>query len=180
MAVSPPSNSRRRPPLDEHALTELSLRYVSRYATSRAKLAAYLRRKIVERGWSGASEPPIASVVEKMATLGYVDDRAFASARASALTGRGYGFRRVNEVLRAAGIEASDAEPAREASQGAAWGAALRLAQRRGMGPFASTEPDARGRERWLGILLRAGHSFELARRIAWARPGEIPDEHAV
>jgi len=179
MAVSPSSNSR-RPPLNDSSLAELALRYVTRYATSREKLAAYLRRKIIERGWSGASEPALASLVERMAALGYVDDAAFASGRASALTCKGYGLRRVTDALRAAGIAAEDAEPAREAARLAAWGAALRLAQRRGIGPFAAAEADAKGRERWIGILLRAGHPFELARRIAWARPGEIPDEESV
>jgi regulatory protein len=179
MAVSP-SADRRRPPLDDLTLEELSLRYVGRYATSRARLAAYLRRKIIERGWSGSSEPPIGSIVEKLASLGYVDDSAFASARASALTGRGYGLRRVDAALRAAGIEIEDAEAARETARTAAWESALRLARRRGIGPFAAAEPDAKGRERWIGILLRAGHSFDLARRIAWTWPGEIPDEHAL
>ena len=159
-------------------LQELALRYVSRYATSRAKLAAYLRRKIAERGWSSASDPPLAAIVGKMASLGYVDDRAFASARASALTSRGYGPRRVNDALRAAGIDSDDAEPAHAAARALAWESALRLARRRGIGPFAAAEPDAKGRERWVGMLLRGGHSFELARRIASARPGEIPDEN--
>lgn len=178
MAVSPSPASRRRPPLDEARLQELSLRYVSRYATSRARLAAYLRRKIAERGWEEGSEPPIAAIVEKLAGLGYVDDAAFASARALALTCRGYGPRRVDDALRSAGIDADDAALARQGARTGAWEAALRLARRRGIGPFAPTAADAKGRERWLAMLLRAGHSFELARRIASARPGEIPDEH--
>ena len=41
------------PPLDEAGLNELALAYVARYATSRAKLLAYLARKLRERGWGG-------------------------------------------------------------------------------------------------------------------------------
>jgi regulatory protein len=49
-------NSRHRPrralpPLDQAALQELALRYVGKYATTRAKLRAYLGRKLRERGW---------------------------------------------------------------------------------------------------------------------------------
>ena len=47
---------RPRPPLDPEGLERLGLFYAGRYATTRAKLAAYLRRKLRERGWSGPGE----------------------------------------------------------------------------------------------------------------------------
>ena len=62
----------------------MALRYVERFATTRGKLAAYLSRKIRERGWAGEPIDP-AIVAERMATLGYVDDRLFAEARARSL-----------------------------------------------------------------------------------------------
>ena len=42
------------PPLDQPALERAALRYVERYATTRAKLVAYLTRKLRERGADGA------------------------------------------------------------------------------------------------------------------------------
>jgi regulatory protein len=110
-----------------------------------------------------------------MAALGYVDDRAFASARASALGRRGYGARRVNEALRAAGIGEEDGAEAREAAEEGAWTAALRFAERRKIGPYASTMADRPAREKAISAMLRAGHPAGIARRIAGARPGEIP-----
>ena len=56
-------------PLDAAALDQLALRYVERFATTRGKLADYLRRKVRERGWQGAPVDP-ASVAERMAALG--------------------------------------------------------------------------------------------------------------
>src|SRR3546814_652087 len=76
-----PGPRRSLKPLDAAALDRLALRYVERFATTRAKLAAYLARKIRERGWAGARVEP-AEVASRMAALGYVDDRAFAEARA--------------------------------------------------------------------------------------------------
>ncbi len=110
-----------------------------------------------------------------MATLGYVDDRAFANARAGALTRRGYGERRVGEALRAAGIGEEDGAEAREAAGEGAWDAALRFAERRKIGPFAAAEADRPAREKAFAAMLRAGHPPGLARRILAARPGEIP-----
>jgi regulatory protein len=176
MAVERPRNRNQRPPLDPAALEQLALRYVGRYATTRAKLAAYLSRKVRDRGWAGAVAPDVEAVAAKMAGLGYVDDRGFAAARAAALGRRGYGERRVREALRAAGIGDEDSAAAREQAQRNGWEAALRLAQRRGIGPYAAEEPGREGRDRAFGILLRAGHPPDLAHRVAHARPGEIPD----
>jgi len=165
-----------RPPLDEQALEQVALGYAGRYATSRARLAAYLRRKLAERGWEGAAEPPIDRLIERMAALGYVDDRAFATARAAALGRRGDGERRVFDMLRGAGIDEEDSAEAREEARRCAWQAAVRFAERRSIGPFAAASPDRKGREKALAALLRAGHPPELARRLACAPPGEIPD----
>lgn len=176
MAVRTARLRNEHPGYDGKTLEQAALSYAGRYATTRAKLAAYLRRKLRERGWNGPGEPPVEGLVERMAALGYVDDRAFAAARAATLARRGFGERRVRAALRAAGIEDEDSREAREEARRGAWQAALRFAERRRIGPFAETEPDQAGREKALGALLRAGHPPEHARRLAHARPGEIPD----
>lgn len=165
-----------RPPLDEEALERLALAYAGRYATTRARLRAYLARKVGERGWSGPGEPPLDRLVGRFADLGYVDDRAFASARAAALGRRGYGERRVEQALRAAGISEEDGGPARDEAREGAWAAALRFAERRRIGPFADAPAGREAREKAAGAMIRAGHKFDLVRRLIDARPGEIPD----
>jgi regulatory protein len=164
-----------KPPLDAAALEQAALFYAGRYATTRARLAAYLRRKVRERGWAEVQPPPYEGLVERMAALGYVDDRAFATAKAGALTRRGYGARRVGEALRAAGIGEEDGNEARALADEEAWTAALRFAERRKIGPFAPAEVDRPAREKAFAAMLRAGHPAGLARRIVSARPGEIP-----
>ncbi len=176
MAVRPRGHKATSSPLDGAALERAALRYVERYATTRAKLAAFLTRKLRERGWDEAGEPPVAALVERLAGLGYVDDRAFATARAAALGRRGYGERRVDAALRAAGIGEEEGAEAREEARRGAWAAALRFAERRRIGPFAAETPDRAGREKALAGLLRAGHPIALAKRLVTARPGEIPD----
>jgi regulatory protein len=165
-----------RPPLDEEGLERLALFYAGRYATTRAKLRTYLARKVKERGWQGESSAPVEALVEKLASLRYVDDQAFASARAASLTRRGFGERRVGQALRAAGIEEEDAGPAREEAREAAWAAALRFAERKRIGPYAQAWPDHQERQRKTAAMLRAGHPMDLVFRILNALPGEIPD----
>jgi regulatory protein len=169
-------NKKPRPPIDAEGLERLGLAYAGRYGTTRAKLAAYLARKLRERGWDGPGEPAVATLVERFAGLGYVDDRAFASARAGALLRRGYGARRVDQALRAAGVEGEDGDPAREQAKEGAWAAALRFAERRRLGPYAAGAPDRGAREKALGAMIRAGHPMAMARRLIDAAPGDIPE----
>ena len=111
-----------------------------------------------------------------MAALGYVDDQAFATARGTALGRRGYGVRRIDQALRAAGIAEVDGAAARGEAESRAWEAALRFAERRRIGPFAAAQSDRAGREKAIAAMLRAGHPMGIARRLASARPGEIPE----
>jgi regulatory protein len=168
--------SKPRPPLDEEKLNELMLAYVAKFATSRAKLGTYLTRKLKERGWAGAGEPPVEAMVEKAARVGFVDDAAFALGKARSLTARGYGERRVAQALHAAGIEDSDGEAARDHAQEEAVESALRLARRRRFGPFAATAADPAEREKQLAAMIRAGHGFRLAKAILGMAPGSEID----
>ena len=165
-----------RPPVDGAALERLALAYVSRYATSRAKLGDYLKRKIAERGWDGEAPPPVAAIVARFAELGYVDDRTLAEARARALAARGYGARRLDQALGALGISDADAEGARLQAEEDAWRTALRFAERRRIGPYARARPDEAARRRAFGAMIRAGHAPEHVRRILDASPGDVPD----
>ena len=168
------SSAKRRPapPLDAAALDRLALRYVERFATTRGRLTDYLRRKIRERGWDGPPVDP-ATIAERFAAQGYVDDRAFGEARAAAMARRGLGARRVQGALRAAGIVGEDADAIAPAIADRAVAAAVAYARRKRIGPFAASTPDRSQREKQLAAMVRAGHGFDLARRILAAVPGD-------
>ena len=169
-------DKRPRPALDSEGLERLGLFYAGRYATTRAKLAAYLARKLKERGWSGEGEPPVGRLVERFAELGYVDDRAFASARSASLLRRGYGQRRVREALRGAGIDEADSAEARDISGEEALAAAHRFARRKRLGPYSGTVPDRGARDKAAAAMLRAGHGLDLVRRVLDASPDDLPE----
>ena len=167
------TKARRAPaPLSETALQELALKYVGKYATTRAKLRAYLARKLRERGWNGEREPDLEAMAGRFAELGYVDDAAYALSKSRALSARGYGKRRLAEQLNHAGVGEDDSRIAFELAEAEAAEAALRFARRRRIGPFASEAPDRSQREKWIAALVRAGHPFDLARAIVRLEPG--------
>jgi regulatory protein len=169
-----PARRRKAPrPLNESGLNELALRYVGRFATTRAKLRSYLARKVRERGWDGAREPDVAGIAGRFAEQGYVDDSAYALAKSQSLTGRGYGKQRVLQTLRAAGVDDEEGIAARRHAEEEAVSSALRFARRRRVGPYGATElRDPKERQKALAAMVRAGHGFGLARAILELPPG--------
>ncbi|WP_084580344.1 regulatory protein RecX [Sphingomonas azotifigens] len=172
-----PEPSRSKPPLTTADLDRLALRYVERFATTRARLAAYLTRKLREHGWEGEGAPDPMGVAERMAQRGYVDDRAFAEARVRSLGRRGLGARRVAMALRQDGIGEADRAELAEAVEADAFKAALIFARRRRFGPFAAAVADRDLHKKQVAAFLRAGHAPEFAHRILRMQPGEDPDD---
>ena len=157
------------PPLDAAALERLALRYVERFATTRGKLTDYLRRKLRERGQTENFDPAsIEALVEKFAQIGYVDDAAWAGSKADSLTRRGYGPRRVGDALRAAGID-PDLASAVAPDEDEAIAAAETYARRRKIGAYGDGEADRDTRRKQLAAMIRAGHGYDVARRLVEA-----------
>ncbi len=171
-------------PLDAARLEEFALAYVARFATSAGKLRDYLRRKLRERGWEAApdEDPQIANMrgaacaealIERFVAAGYVDDESFARGRAGSLLRRGFGRRRINEALGAAGID-GDVREAVMPGEGAQRRAAVALARKRRFGPFGDSAlapgtGDPARRQKQIAAMLRAGHSRDAARAVLGA-----------
>ncbi|WP_448585758.1 RecX family transcriptional regulator [Thermaurantiacus sp.] len=154
---------RRLPPLDRAALEAAALAHVGRFQTTRARLERLLRAKVRARGWAEEEPPPFAAIAERLAALGFIDEAAYAEARAHAMAARGLGARRVAQRLRADGVE-HVAPPA--ASEEEALDAATRYAQRRRLGRFGPPPADQRAARRQMAAMLRAGHAPGVARAV--------------
>jgi regulatory protein len=165
---------RRSKPLDSTSLRDLALSYVGRFATTGAKLEAYLARKIRERG---VAEDPdgrmveldVSGLVEQFVERGYVDDDAYARSKSRDLSSRGYGARRVEQALWAAGVDQqlreSNAPSLAERRR-----SAIVMATKRRFGPFGLHDDqerlDTAVREKQIAAMLRAGHDMDLVRFI--------------
>jgi regulatory protein len=157
-------------------LERFALRYVERYATTRGRLADYLRRKIRERGWAGEAPPDLIALAQRMADLGYVNDLLFAESRAGAMGRRGLGARRVGQALRHAGIEDSDLDAVAPTVEASAVSSAIAFARRKRIGPFAREAAERPEQEKQLAAMLRAGHAFDLSRKIVRMSPEDDPE----
>lgn len=169
-------------PLTPSGLNDMALRYVARFATSAAKLEQYLIRKIRERGWDGGQEhgghAPVSALVERFVAAGYVDDEVYARSKTGSLLRRGYGKRRIDQTLGAAGI-AEEVREAVAAGEGDLRRAALALARKRRFGPFGKVQEDRAMREKQLSAMLRAGHRLDMARELVNSASIEAAEQWA-
>jgi regulatory protein len=165
-----------REPLDPGGLDRLALHYVGRYATTQAKLADYLRRKVRERGWAGDAPADFDGIVGRCAALGYVDDRAFAETQSASLNRRGYGERRIGAALKNAGIAAEIVVEVMP-DEDAALAAAESYARRKRIGVFGPALTDPKARQKQFASMIRAGHSFDLAKQFVNAVAGGTESE---
>jgi len=164
-------------------LRDLALSYAARFASTGARLEAYLVRKLRERGTAEDADGRTAQIdvpalVARLVELGYVDDAAYARMRARDLGARGYGARRVEQALWAAGVDEgirADTAPGEAARRRAA----VLMAQKRRLGPFGAGREDdgdplerRKAREKAVAAMLRAGHDYEHVRFILDS-PGE-------
>ena len=132
---------------------ELAYRYLGHRDRTVAEVRRHLERK-------GADAPAIEVVVAELTEQGYLDDARFAQRYAEdrrALDG--WGAERIEERLRAAGIERDVAAQAAQAGAETELEAAIELLRRR----WPTSPADDRERERALGLLVRRGYELELA-----------------
>ncbi len=183
-------------PLDQTTLRDLALSYAARFSTTAAKVEGYLARKIRERGVAEDADGrtldlDVAGLVTRLIELGYVDDDAYARTRSRDLTARGFGKRRVEQVLWAAGVE-EQTRASHAPGEGASRRAAMLLAKKRRLGPFGDGEPqkrfdtpDARAQahklhEKQVAAILRAGHVYEHARFILTAADAQQVEDWVI
>ena len=140
-----------------------------RYLAAAPRTEAQVRARLAKADLEGDAEP----VVGWLRRLGYLDDAAFARARARALLGRGRaGPRLAERRLLTAGVPAADARAAVSSALSEEAGGELALcralAEKRARG-VAPADLDARARARLARFLLGRGFAGSVVARVVGA-----------
>lgn len=164
-----------------------ALAYLERYAASAEMLRRVLGRRVDRAVRAGVAErepgmEAVAAVVARCRSAQLVDDRVFAQGRAETLLRQGKAPRAIADALSLAGIDRTLIEAVlerlRDEHGDPAFHAALRLARRRRLGPFRAGDRVPH-RERDMAAMGRAGHSYDLARRIIDGELEALEEEDA-
>lgn len=187
MARNSRTNSDPGRPLTDQELEAYALSYLSRFDCTTTKLRQVLGRKLTKHSAdpsdvsraervTDASPPSIERIIARFVELGYLNDARFAETLARGLLGRGTAPRKAIERLRQRGVKGEVAEQAvRElgAAGETELAAARRLVSRKRLGWCRSEDVRRERAQKDLGVLARAGFSFDVARRALAAPPEE-------
>jgi regulatory protein len=175
------------PAPNEAALREFALASLARRALSQKGLSLTLSRKIAR--WARAAlragrdaeavdadvqraQVHVQAITLRFAEVGLIDDTRFAAARATSLARSGKSKRAIAQHLALKGVATETARSAISTDPEDEFRAALVLARRRRIGPFArpeksKTPDDARNaRRKGMAALARAGFDFTVVDRV--------------
>ena len=157
-------------------LEAAGLWYLERFAASADKVRRLLMRKVTMSAKEhGTSEEQGAETVDRLVKrfieLGLIRDRDLAVARAGRMHEKGTSRRMIQAKLGAMGLGTDDVAAAlREVSENADGNseqeAAWALAKRKKLGPYRAEAEREERRQKDMGVLARAGFSFDIARRV--------------
>lgn len=174
-------------PITAKRLENIAAAYIDRYASSSGRLRDVLLRRVRKARHAEAAvvenaEAIIEGIVAKYIKGGVLDDKRFAERKADALSRRGTSQRRIREKLAHARVGRDDVDHAlerlRDASDGdGEFAAAVALARRRRLGPFADPAIRLERRNKHLAAMGRAGFALGLARRVIDAKDEDALQE---
>ena len=159
-------------------LENAALYYLSRYATSVENLRRVMMRKVRRSAQHHGTDPEdgaalIEAMIGRFLGSGLLDDWAYARTRADSLHRRGNSARVIRGKLKQKGVDDDVITAAldgrgedTEDGEDPELTAAVTLAKRRRLGPFAAQKPSDETREKHLAALARAGFSYDVARRV--------------
>lgn len=169
-------------PISAERMEKAAYDYLARYLASAETLRRVLARRVRRAAITAsvdreAAEKVIAQIVAKFQANGLIDDQRFADARAASLARRGDSPRAIQAKLAQKGVDAKTARCALARLAADSEGdleltSAMRLAERRRLGPFRARDR-ADYRDRDLAALARAGHSVAVARTVIDAAHAE-------
>lgn len=170
---------RRLKPVTAKSLENAAKYYLERFAASTDKLRAVLARKVERTRRRGGTvlenaDQTIEAIVGRYVQAGLLDDRRYAETKAQSLRRRGDSARRIRLKLKMAGIDddgaaaalAQAADEMGDDNSASELRAALRLAERRRLGPYRPTATRKDMRQRDIAAMARAGFSSDVARRV--------------
>jgi regulatory protein len=174
-------------PITAKRLENIAAYYIDRYASSAGRLREVLLRRVRKARHADAPVVDdvgavIDGIVAKYVKAGILDDRRFAEHKADTLSRRGTSQRRIREKLAMARVGRDDVDHAltrlREETDGdSEFAAAVALARRRRLGPFADPAIRRERRDKHLAAMGRAGFALGLARRVIDAKDEDALQE---
>ena len=155
-------------------LRDLAYAYLEKYSPSKQQLKIYLLKKYLNKFNSSQSKKDLSNVIDKvlinLETNKLISDELYSDSKSRMLLRRGYSINRINQSLRQKGIKSEfikkSIEKIKEDKIEPDFISALKLCKRRRIGALRPGANRELFYKKDMGILARAGFSFEMSKRI--------------
>jgi len=149
-------------------LKNIGLYYLERFESSTKNLKEVLKRRVDKYAYQNPEFNKneaygfIDEIVCEFENSGYVSDARFAELKVRDYLSAGKSARYIKTKLKSKGIDESSVDALIDAQDYDPKSAALKLAQKKHIGPFRTNEDDRKlNMKKDLGILLRAGFDYD-------------------
>lgn len=166
---------RRQKKITPQRLKNIGLYYLERYETSRENLRQVLQRRVAAYArenpdWQSAEALEwIENILDEFERLHYLDDARFAALRANSYVAAGKPARYIQNKLRQKGVAETEISEVLAQLEYDETAMAMRLAERKKIGPYRLPEQRREYRQKDMGTLLRAGFSYDVVQEVLGA-----------
>ncbi len=154
-------------------LKNIALYYLKRFESSVANLRSVLQRRVNDYAYQnkefdrGEAYQWIEDILADFQRYGYLNDSRYAEVKVKDYMSAGKSVRYIKGKMREKGIDEEILSALLEDQEYDEFEAALKLAKKKHIGPFR-TDEEARfeNRQKDMGMLVRAGFSYDVVRRV--------------
>ncbi len=163
-------------------LKDLAYSYLEKYNPSKQQLKVYLLKKYLTKIKGTKSKKEVSSIINEiilnLEKSKILNDAMYSDSKARMYLRRGYSLNKINQSLRAKGIEdkyvKQSIDKIRENQIEPDFVSALKLCKRRRIGPERPESNRELFYKKDMGILARGGFSFDLSKRVLDLKSGEF------
>ena len=147
-----------------------ALWYLQRYATSSENLRMYLKRKVQDTHLNIGSDEIINTIISSLEDQKILDDKLFSESKIRNFLNRGWSLKKIQFRLRELRVKNNIIEEciaeAKEINKDFDLVAAAKLVRKKSIGPFRKKELNDKTKNKELGILSRAGFSYNIVKQV--------------
>ena len=156
------------------SLKDLAYSYLEKYSPSKQQLKTYLLKKYLLKFKSSRSKKDITNLIDEilknLEKNKLINDEFYSDSKARMFLRRGYSLNKINQSLRHKGIDTQfikkSIDKIKKDKIEPDFVSALKLCKRRRIGVVRPTANRELFYKKDMGILARAGFSFELSKRV--------------
>tara|TARA_B100000941_G_scaffold36127_1_gene21532 strand:- start:2298 stop:2858 length:561 start_codon:yes stop_codon:yes gene_type:complete len=155
-------------------LRDLAYSYIEKYSPSKQQLKVYLMKKYLTKFRSEKTKKEVSSLIdiilENLEKNKFLNDEIYSDSKARNLMKRGYSLMKINHTLKTKGLEDSvikkSLQKIKENKIEPDFVSAIKLCKRRKIGAARPSPNRELFYKKDMGVLARAGFSYELSKRI--------------